>query len=668
LWSHLIASLRTVHDRAGERSLTTLTAGPTAISETALPLLVEELDDCPPVVVVLEDWHLVSSRVCDRTVTAFVEQAPGEVQVVVSTRSDPRLPIARLRAHGDLQELRARDLRLSSTEAATLLRDAGVRLRKVDVERLTERTEGWLAGLRLALIALREQEDPRLFVQEFSGDSRHVFDYLARDVLDRVDPKVRKFMIRSSVLDRLSAPLCDSVLERSDSTAMLAAIERSSLFLVPLDATGDEFRYHHLFGAVLQRELRTSDPDSMAGLHAQASLWYEEHEDIERAVDHAIASGDLSRASTLILVTAVQLLSVGRMATLDRWFELLSWPEAQADRQLAAMRALTARLNGRGRHEVERWLAVAESGPDFGPLPNGITSMRSCVAMVSSTYVSRGIGDAERSARLVLESEPLESPWRYAGLVPLGQALYFAGRPEEARAPLEQARALPGARGHVSTALGMAYLALIELAAGDAERAEHVARDALTLAEELGHGASPGAANPHLALGCALLQGTDLYGAIAHLERAAELAGEDDATYWHAHALLHVAAARHRSGDNDGAHEALTRARTELDELPDLGVLADLYERTAHALQQRSRREGFLGEQLSDAELRILRRLAEGLSISAVAHELWLSSNTVKSHRRSIYRKLGVHSRESLLAVASELGLTKAAASDVHSG
>jgi LuxR family maltose regulon positive regulatory protein len=668
LWGDLITSLQAAHGRAGERSLKALAAGPKAISETALPLLVEELAKCPPLVVVLEDWHLTASRVCDETVGAFVEQSPAQVQIVISSRSDPGLPIARLRAHGDLDEIRARDLRASAAEAAVLFRDAGVRLAKADARRLTERTEGWLAGLCLALIVLREQDDPQRFVHEFSGDSRHVFDYLARDVLDKVDPEIREFMVQSSVLDRLSAPLCNAVLERSDSASCLAAIERSNLFLVSLDATRDEYRYHHLFAAVLQRELQNADPDSVAGLHARASRWYEQHGDVDRAIDHAIASRDLERVSTLVLVAAVPMLSAGRMATLNRWFQMLSWPEARADRQLAIMRALTARLSGQGRHEVERWLAVAENGPDFGPLPNGITSMRSCVAMVSSTYLSRGIGDAERSARLVLESEPAESPWRYAGLVPLGQALFLAGRREEARTPLEEARTLPGARGHVSTALGMAYLALVELAEGEVERAEHIARDALALTEELAHGASAAAANPHLALGCVLLAGTDLYGALAHLERAAELAEQDDPSHWHAHAALHLAAARHRAGDGTGARDVLTRARAELDELRDVGMLGDLYEETAAVLDERSRREGFLGEPLSEAELRILRRLAEGRSIAAVADELWLSSNTVKSHRRSIYRKLGVHSREQLLAISSELGLAVAAAREVHPG
>jgi LuxR family maltose regulon positive regulatory protein len=664
LWAHVIMALQEVHDRAGERSLMAFAAGPRAITETGLPLLVEELSDCPPVVLVLDDWHTAASRAGDETVGMFVDRSPSSVQVVISSRHDPRLPIARLRAHGELTELRARDLSVSSTEADALFREADVRLTTRDVRRLTERTEGWLAGLCLAAIVLKEQVDPRRFVREFSGDTRNIFDYLARDVLATADPGVHDFMAHSSVLERLSAPLCDFVLERSDSASTLAEIERANFFLVPLDATGSEYRYHHLFAAVVRRQLEVTDPDAIPGLHARASLWFEEHGDIEHAIDHAIACRDVTRASMLVLRTAVPLLSSGRMATLNRWFDALSWPEALGDRELATMRALTARLSGKGRDEVERWLHVAEDGPDYGPLVNGITSLRSVVAMVSSTYLSRGIADAEQAARLVLESEPAGSEWRYAGLVPLGQALFFAGRGDEARAPLEEARTLPGARRRATTVLALAYLSLIELAGGEVEHAERLARDALARADEIGHSASAAAANPHLALGCALMRGPDLRAAIEHFERAVELAGEDEPSYWHAHAILHLAAARHRLGDSAGATDALSRARAELDELPDVGMLAELYGETDDALHHRARHEGFLGDELSDAERRVLDLLLAGLSVSDVARELWLSPNTVKSHRRSIYRKLGAATREELVERAAEAGIVEPAAGD----
>ena len=215
--------------------------------------------------------------------------------------------------------------------------------------------------------------------------------------------------------------------------------------------------------------------------------------------------------------------------------------------------------------------------------------------------------------------------------------------------------------------MALAYLSLIELADGEVELAERLARDALALAEEIGHAASAAAANPHLALGCALMHGVDLHAAIEHLERAVELAGADAPSYWHAHANLHLAVARHRMGDSAGSRDALVRARVELDELPDVGMLRDLYWKTDDVLRHRARHEGFLGEELSDAERRVLYLLLEGLSVSQVARELWLSPNTVKTHRRSIYRKLGATTREEMIQRAAEVGIIVPAASDSRS-
>ena len=657
LWSHLIAALRSIHADAGEGSLPALSASPERMQDTVVARLVGELSDCPPCVLILDDWHAVRRPVDDQAVAAFIERAPEAVQIVISSRSDPSLPVPRLRAHGELTEIRARDLRLSSPEAEVLFQKANLRLLPEDVERLTERTEGWLAGLALAIGVLRRQEDVQRFIHDFAGDSRHVFDYLAQDVLEAIEPDVREFMLRSSVLERFTAPLCDAVLEKSESAAMLAEIDRSNLFLVSLDETSTEYRYHHLLEALLRRELAAADPGSIPGLHARASLWLENNGDIERAIDHAIASRDVARASALVTRAAVPLLSSGRMATVNRWFESLSWPEALADRPIALMRALTAGLSAHGRDEIERWLAIADAGPDVGPLVNGLTSIHSGVAMVRSTYLSRGIAEAERGARLALEREPAGSEWRYAGLVPLGQALYLAGRGEEARAPLEEARTLPGAHRRATTSIALSYLALIELSDGDTAESERLARDALALAVENNHSSSVTAANPHLALGAVLMHGPDLRAALDHLEQAVTLAGLSGSTYWYVHALIRLAGARHRQGDEAGARDALALARADLDSLPDAGMLGPLYHSASEELLHRKPRDARLGDELSEAELRVLHEMTAGRSVRDTATALWLSPNTVKTHRRSIYRKLGVHTREDLADRALERGL-----------
>jgi LuxR family maltose regulon positive regulatory protein len=673
LWSHVIVGLREATGQAGKTSLQALDAGPRAIPETVLPYLIEELTESPEVVLILDDWETVRNPVCAKTMASFVERAPRSVQVVVSSRSDPGLQVARLRAHGELLELRAGDLRVSATEAERLFGEAGITLHRDEAERLTLRTEGWLAGLCLALLVVKEQEDPRPFVIDFTGDTRHVLDYLAGDVLGVVPPAVHDFLVRTSVLDRLSGDLCDYVLETSGSAALLAEIERENLFLIPLDESGAEYRYHHLFAAMLRRELKRTDPAVVSRIHDRASRWFDANGEIEPAIEHAIAGRNVVRASMLVTRHGHTFWTWGRVATVARWLDALSWPEATADRQLALIRAQVAGLSGHGADAVERWLAVAETGPDEGPLSNGIASLRSGAAIMRAAYLTRGIAAAEQSARFALERETSESPFRGPTLVVLGQALYLLGRDDEARVFLDEARSLPGARELVPAAvLGLSYVALITLSTGDAAGAERIARGALVLLEQ--HRLAPGvaAANPHLALGCALAGGSDLHAAVSHLERAVELTGPAGPMYWQAHALLHLASARQRLGELAGAKEALALARAHLDDLPDLGRLGPLYEETENALLGRRRREGFLGDDLSEAELRILHGLVDGKSLGSVAQELWLSPNTVKTHRRSIYRKLGVNTRAELLERAQDLGLatdgdgTQSKAPDAH--
>lgn len=664
LWSDVIAGLQVTDARLGAASMTALSQGPQAISEVALPLLVEDLAEAVPRVIILEDWEVVRNPLCDQTVGWFVEHVPPGVQVVISSRSDPGLPIARLRANGDLAELRASDLRLSSWEAASMLGEAGIRLDDSEVERLVTRIEGWPAGLALAVLALREREDQRGFVDTFSGDNRYVFDYLAREVLDAVEPVLRDFMLRSSVLDRLSAPLCNAVLETSGSAATLAEIERSSLFLVALDETGGEYRYHHLFAATLRRELQANDPDGVPHLHARASEWFETEGDVEAAIEHAIASRDVARASALVASRVQALFASGRVATISRWLGALDWAEATADPQLALIRAQVSGLSGRGRSEIEQWLEVAAADSHRGPLANGVASVRSGIAMVRASFLTRGLAKAEREARRALELEPPDSPWRTVALTMLGQALYLLGRTDDARAPLEEARTHPGAAQRVpAAALGLSYLALVSLATGDVAGAERTAGEALALLER-SHLSGLAAANPNLALGCVLAESADLHGAVAHLQRAVDLSAPAGSTYWHTHALLRLATAQHRVGEDEAAHETLALARSELDDLPDVGILASLYEEAEHDLLHRSRREGYLGDGLSEAELRVLRRLVLGYSVADAARELWLSPNTVKSHRRSIYRKLGVTRRAELLERTDALLLLEGHARD----
>ena len=274
------------------------------------------------------------------------------------------MPTGRFRAHGELAEIRARDLRVSPEEALELFRAAGVDLGLDDVRRITERTEGWLAGIYLALLGSGRRPTRMHSSRVSPATPARCSRTCSRTCSRATAPEIRDFLLRTSVLERLSAPLCDAVLETSGSAAMLEEISRLNLFLARLDETGSEYRYHQLFAGMLRRELEATDAAAVPRLHARASQWYEEQGDIEQAVKHAIESRDVGRASTLVTRASIPLISVGRGETVNRWLETLSWPGAEADPQLAITRALAAGMSRRGRDEIEQWLEVAGTGPD----------------------------------------------------------------------------------------------------------------------------------------------------------------------------------------------------------------------------------------------------------------------------------------------------------------
>ena len=657
LWAHVIRGLHDVHPAVG-LSFDDLRGGPIAITSDVVPTLVDELHDAPQLVLVLEDWHACSSPANDQSLDLFVSQVAPAVQVVVSSRSDPRLPLARLRAHDKLTELRADRLRLTDDEAAELFARADTGLGPGDVSRLNDRTEGWVTGLHLASILVREREDREAFVASFSGDGRNVLDYLASDVLETLPPERRRFLTHTSILDRLSGPLCDAVLDANGSAATLDELERANLFLVRL-AGRDAYRYHTLFAAMLRSRLEIEEPEAIPTLHARASAWLEEHDDVEAAVEHAIAGRDTPRASDLVAMQFRVLTNVGRVETLARWLDQLSWPAAQAEPQLALIRAAVAGQTSRSAEEVEHWLQIAASGTRPGRLANGVASLESGVAIIRSIYLTQGPEVAARAGERAVELEPPRSGWLRQALLGQGQALYFLCRTEEARVRLEEARRLPGAQEHAAaTSNVLAYLALCELDREEADAAEALARRGLKLLEEHRISAShTGSSNPPVALGAALMAQGRLREAVAMLERAAEISAPAAPSFWHAHALLRLALARHGLGDVDGAAAALDVAQAELDSLPSAPLLGELSTRVRARVRSRPRRDASAGEELSGRELDVLRLLATDRSLRDVAGELYVSLNTVKTHTRAIYRKLDATSRKDAVERATQHGL-----------
>ena len=348
-----------------------------------LPELLNELTTCESdLVLVLDDYHLVTNGVCHASLGFFVDHLPANVHLMVATRVDPPLALARLRASGELVELRIAELGFTSAEADQLLGEAmGLELTADQTERLWERTEGWAAGLYLAGLSLRGQPDPGPFIASFEAGHRHVVDYLGAEVLARQPEPLRSFMVRTSVLERLSGPLCDAVLETEGSAELLAELEQANLFLIALDDHRHWYRYHHLFAQLLRLELAGRDADLVPLLHRRAAAFHQDNGDVEAAVHHAIAAGDHQRATDLVTRHWLSFARRGRVATVERWLDGLPDEVVAAAPSVAVAKVWIGGYRGVPKAELERWLAVADRGGPGAPVPDWAASVPFEVAM-----------------------------------------------------------------------------------------------------------------------------------------------------------------------------------------------------------------------------------------------------------------------------------------------
>ncbi|MRR12746.1 helix-turn-helix transcriptional regulator, partial [bacterium] len=300
--TYLVAALQTVAADVGEAALDMLQSPQPPTIESMLTALLNEMATLPQdVVLVLDDYHLVDSELVDGAVAFLLEHLPPQLHVVIATREDPRLPLARWRARGQLTELRAADLRFTATEAAEFLnRVMNLDLSVEDVAALEARTEGWIAGLQLAALSIQGRPDAAGFIQAFTGSNRFVLDYLVEEVLERQPQAARGFLLQTSILDTLCGPLCDAVTGQKHGKDTLDRLERDNLFVVPLDDDRRWYRYHHLFADVLQAHLFAEQPDQLPALHRRASTWYEENGSRSEAVGHALLAEDFEWAADLI--------------------------------------------------------------------------------------------------------------------------------------------------------------------------------------------------------------------------------------------------------------------------------------------------------------------------------------------------------------------------------
>ena len=634
-WGYVIEALRTLEPSLASSSLAALGVPGTDPVEILLPPLLNELSGLDrPVVLVLEDYHLIQAPDVHAGLAFFVERLPPTVELAIATRLDPPLPLPRLRARGEMLEVRASELRFGEEEAEELLAAAvGDRLTSEDVERLVLRTEGWAAGLYLAALSLSGRDDASTFIAAFAGDDRHIVDYLGGEVLDGLDAETRGFLVRTSILERVSAPLCDHLLGSRDAATRLLEIERANLFLVPLDGRREWYRYHHLFADLLRHELERSEPGAVSDLHRRAAEWLGANGAVDDAIRHALAAGDDEKAAQLVAEMWRVPFNRGELATVDRWLDDLPEPLLRATPDLCLARAWVLMDRGRPR-EAEQWLL------DAAAVPEGV------VLHAVLCFKLGKLAHAESIAREAVVQAPVESPLGLpVAYCILGIALYYRGELAEAeQCLLEAARLAVAGNNILARIYALGYLGLTRLEAGDEAAARVSASEALEQASE-----PP--ASEHFVSAMALLANGRLEGDAAALEQAVALARRGAAP-------MEVAAAMTGLGEVRRDPATLQNALALLADCEDPGRLPELIEETQIRLRGRApgpRRK--LAGDLSERELAVLRMLPSDESLREIASTLYLSLNTIKTHSRSIYRKLGAASREEAVARGRELGL-----------
>jgi LuxR family transcriptional regulator, maltose regulon positive regulatory protein len=541
--------------------------------------LINELAAHPEdeVLLVLDDYHLIDSQPVHGSLLFLLEHLPPGLRMVLASRSDPPLPLARLRARGQLAELCAAELRFTADEAAALLREAiGADLPGTAVAALTARTEGWAAGLQLAGLSLRGQADAAGFVAAFSGSHRYVLDYLTGEVLERQNPQVREFLLETSVLERLSGELCDVVTGRAGSQAMLEQVERAGLFLVPLDEVRGWWRYHHLFADVLRARLQQEQPGRMVALHRAAAAWSEEHDLADDAVRHALAAGDAAWAARLVERHVESLLRRSEGATLRRWLSALPAESVRDRPRLCLAQATSAAISFQVEalevlaNDAERAFAVSgdepyepSPGPPQGDsvlanVPAGIAFLRAVLARLRGDAALATDYNRQALAQLGEQDWVMRSfvRWNLAG------ADWLRGRLGPAERDLTEALAERQAAGALFAGflpMRVCYdLGEVQRAQGDLDAALATYRQALDTFGESSPTALTGPA--HVGLAQVLYERNELTAALDHATCGVTLCRQLAFTPPLATGLAVVARIRQAHGDAAAALEAMGEA------------------------------------------------------------------------------------------------------------
>jgi len=567
-WTYVVAALQTALGREFGVGSATLLQSSQAPLDAVIATLVNELLASPyDVVLVLDDYHAIATPEIHESVALLLERLPPQVRIVIAGRADPPLPLGRLRVSGRLVEVRAGELRFTTDETAAYLeRDVDAPLSGDDVAALAERTEGWVAALQLAALSMHGRDDLSAFITEFAGDDRYLVDYLAEEVLDRQTDEVRRFLLHTSVLDRLTGALCDAVTGQSGGRATLQRLERANMFLVPLDDRRRWYRYHHLFADVLRAHLLDEQPSVVPELHGRAGAWYAANGEPAEGIRHAIAAGDVALAADLAEHALPAWRRDRQEATIRTWLQLL--PDDVLRERPVLMMGLIGALASIGEFaddteerldHVERLLDRAATGAS-GPGPQVVvgdeTELRSLPAAIemyrAAIALTRGdLDGTRRHGRRALErADDDDHLVRAAAAALVGLAAWSSG--DIAAASDGYAASIDGLRraGHIADVLGCSItLADLRLAQGRLRDAMRVYTEGFELGTSRGSEPLRGTADMHVGLSDLHRERGEFEAALAHLQRGAEL-GEHNGLPQHPY-RSRLAMARLRAAEGD---------------------------------------------------------------------------------------------------------------------
>lgn len=661
LWAYVATAVDGVREGLGRTALQRLRVPGASIEAVVDELMNGVAAFGHEVVVVLDELETVTDPACLASIDHAADRMPPNLRLVLVARSDPVLRIARRRVRQALVEVRAHELAFTASEARAFLdhrTDLG--LGDAELELLYTRTEGWPAALELVAQWLRGQSHPDRTVRAFTGDHGFVADFLSHEVLTALDHDVRSFLLEVSVLGRFTAELCDSVLERSDSAALLAGLERSNLFVARLER-GGWYRVHPLFAEYATFRLaEEAGPDAADSLHRRAAHWLRANGLSLDAVHHSAAAGDLDLVARLLVEHHLELIRGGEARTLLHWTRTLPGELLGEHPALAAAGGTAAAMLGERTLECRRLLAIADRAARERPEQTGVYPP-AIVAMVRAATVDGPVEEAVENGRRAVEfARAGADAVLVAALAGHARALYFAGDLDAAWATAVEAVEHPDAgRRAPGHAFARSTLALVGVDRGHLASARAHAEKARSILGGVGANRSWLGANALAALGLVRLADGKPAEAERELASAERLFRDEVATVHHAWLLLQQSRVRCQRGRLDGAAEALQAARQEIAELvgpePLAALRAAVEEELAGARSRAS--DGEVGEPPSEAELAVLRLLETDLTSREIGAALHLSPNTVRTHTRAIYRKLGVNAREEAIARAGALGL-----------